>query len=142
MVAAMMSLLVFFCWYARRPYEGRDDPAWLRESSAVMILVLLLSPVTWVQHLVWLVPALYLIVVDAHSNAGLGTPGKIALGAYVVLVVVFNYELLGKQNFALLLSYHPFTVAMLLVLAMLMLRRQTSEAACLPSEHRAAASTT
>jgi hypothetical protein len=141
-IAAMMSLLVFFCWYARRPYEGRDDPAWLRESSAVLILVLLLSPVTWVQHLVWLVPALYLIVVDAHSNAGLGTPGKIALGAYVVLVVVFNYELLGKQNFALLLSYHPFTWAMLLVLAMLMLRRQTSEAACLPSEHHTAASTT
>ena len=85
-----------------------------------MILALLLSPVTWVQHLVWLVPALYLIVVEARSNRGLGNPATIALGAYVVLAVVLNYELLGRQNFAVVLSYHPYTVAMLLALAMLM----------------------
>lgn len=119
-IAVTVGLLVSFCWYARRPFKGRGDPAWLRESSAVMILALLLSPVTWVQHLVWLVPALYLIVVDARSNEGLGKPAKLALAAYVVLVVILNYELLGKHTFALFLSYHPFTVAMLLVLAMLM----------------------
>jgi hypothetical protein len=119
-IAVMLSLLVFFCWYARRPFKGRDDPAWLRESSAVMIFALLLSPVTWVQHLVWLVPALYLIVVHARSQKGLRTSATIALGAYVVLADVLNYELLGRRNFSLLMSYHPFTVAMLLVLAMLM----------------------
>jgi hypothetical protein len=85
-----------------------------------MIFALLLAPVTWVQHLVWLVPALYLIVVHARSNMGLGKSATIALGAYVVLADVLNYELLGRRNFSLLLSYHPFTVAMLLVLAMLM----------------------
>ncbi len=119
-IAVMLSLLVSFCWYARRPYKGRGDPAWVRESSAVMIFALLLSPVTWVQHLVWLVPALYLIVVDARSIKNLGNPATIALGAYVVLAVILNYEVLGKQNFALLMRYHPYTVAMLLVLALLM----------------------
>ena len=119
-IAVMLSLLVSFCWYTRRPYKGRGDPAWLRESSAVMIFALLLSPVTWVQHLVWLVPALYLIVVDARSNKSLVNPATIALGVYVILAVILNYELLGKQNFALLMRYHPYTVAMLLVLAMLM----------------------
>ena len=141
-VAVMVSLLVVFCWRARRPYEGQGDPAWLRESSAVMILALLLSPVTWVQHLVWLVPALYLIVLDARTNKGLGKLATIAFGAYVVLVVVLNYELLGKQNFALLLSYHPFTVAMLLVLAILMFPRRTSEAGCQSAANHAPASTT
>ena len=119
-IAVTLSLLVSFCWLTRRPFKGQGDPAWLRESSAVMILALLLSPVTWVQHLVWLVPALYLIVVEARSNRGLGNPATIALGAYVVLAVVLNYELLGRQNFAVVLSYHPYTVAMLLALAMLM----------------------
>jgi alpha-1,2-mannosyltransferase len=91
----------------------------LRESSAVLILALLLSPVTWVQHLVWLVPAIYLIMTDAWSNKSLGKPAMIALSIYVILVVGLNYETLGRKNFAILLSYHPFTVAMLLVLAML-----------------------
>ena len=113
-IAVTLSLLVSFCWLTRRPFKGQGDPAWLRESSAVMILALLLSPVTWVQHLVWLVPALYLIVVEARSNRGLGNPATIALGAYVVLAVVLNYELLGRQNFAVVLSYHPYTVAMLM----------------------------
>ena len=72
-----------------------------------MILALLLSPVNWVQHLVWLMPALYLILVDARSKAGLGTPTKIALAAYVLLAVVLNYELLGKQTFSLFLIYNP-----------------------------------
>jgi hypothetical protein len=116
----MLSLLIFFCWYARRPFKGRGDPAWLRESSAVMIFTLLLSPVTWVQHLVWLMPAIYLVLLDVRNNKGLGNPATIALGVYVVLADVLNYELLGRRNFAFLLSYHPFTVAMLLVLAMLM----------------------
>jgi alpha-1,2-mannosyltransferase len=142
MFAVTLSLLVSFCWYARRPFKGRGDPAWLRESSAVMILALLLSPVTWVQHLVWLVPALYLILVDARSNAGLGTPTKIALATYITLAVVLNYEVLGKQAFALLLSYHPFTVAMLLVLAMLMFPLQTSEAVCVSSKDHETASAT
>ena len=119
-MAVILSLLIFFCWHTRRPFKGRGDSVWLRESSAVMIFTLLLSPVTWVQHLVWLVPAIYLVVVDARSNKGLGNPATIALGAYVVLADVLNYELLGKQKFELLLSYHPFTVAMVLVLAMLM----------------------
>lgn len=126
-IAVMLSLLVSFCWSARRPFEGRRDPAWLRESSAVMVLALLFSPVTWVQHLVWLVPALYLVVVDARSKKGLGKPATMALGAYVVLAVVLNYELLGKQNFALVLSYHPFTLAMLLVLAVLMFNTKLPE---------------
>ncbi len=141
-IVVTMGLLAAFGWYARRPFEGRGDPAWLRESSAVMILALLLSPVTWVQHLVWLMPALYLILVDARSNAGLGTRTKMALAAYVLLAVVLNYELLGKQTFALLLSYHPFTLAMLLVLGILIIPRQTSETICMPSERHEAASAT
>jgi alpha-1,2-mannosyltransferase len=141
-IVVMIGLLAAFCWYAHRPFKGRGDPAWLRESSAVMILVLLLSPVTWVQHLVWLVPAIYLMLVDARSNAGLGTPIKIALAAYILLAVILNYELLGKQTFALLLSYHPYAIAMLLVLGMVMFSRQAPETVCIPLERNETVSAT
>ena len=141
-IAVMMGMVSALCWYARHPFEGRGDPAWLRETSVVMILALLFSPVTWVQHLVWLAPALYLILVDVRSNAGVGTPTKIALATYVALTLVFNYEVLGKRTFALVLSYHPFTVALLLVLGMLMVPRQTSETVCIPADRHEAASAT
>jgi len=34
----------------------------------VIIFTLLLSPVTWVQHLVWLMPAIYLVLLDARRR--------------------------------------------------------------------------
>jgi alpha-1,2-mannosyltransferase len=126
--ALMVSLIIVFCWLARRPYEGRGDPEWLRETSAVMIIALLLSPVTWVQHLVWLIPGLYVIVSDARTHERIGWGTRLALGVYIMLALVLNYELLGKRNFERLLTYHPYAVAMGVVLAMLMVSRRIEEA--------------
>ncbi|MEW6543434.1 MAG: glycosyltransferase family 87 protein [Nitrospirota bacterium] len=134
---AMAGLLALLGWHARRPYGGPGDPAWPKECSLVLILALLFSPVTWVQHLVWLVPALYLIVADARSGGGLGRPAWAALGAYVVLVDLLNYELLGKPKFAVLLSYHPFTVAMLLLFAILLADRPRTNAISLSANRHA-----
>lgn len=122
--AVTVGLLVMFGWYARRPFQGRGDLNWLRESSAVMILALLLSPVTWVQHLVWLIPALYLVLVDARNAERLPPLATAALAAYVLLADVLTYEVLGRRAFAFVLSYHPFTVAMLLVLVLLASSRE------------------
>lgn len=130
-LAFMASLLAFFGWTTRRPYEGRGDPMWLRESSALLIIALLLSPVTWVQHLVWLVPALYLIAMDARSKEGLNLPVKLAMAIYVLLAVVLNYELLGRRNFSLFLTIHPFAIAMLLVLGILLFDRKYPDAEAL-----------
>ncbi|MCX5722973.1 MAG: glycosyltransferase family 87 protein [Nitrospirae bacterium] len=130
-LAVMASLLAFFGWTTRRPYEGRGDPMWLRESSALLIIALLLSPVTWVQHLVWLLPALYLIAMDARSKEGLNLPVKLAMAIYVLLAVVLNYELLGRRNFSLFLTIHPFALAMLLVLGILLLDRKHPDAEAL-----------
>ena len=115
-LAVGLGLLAFFAWKARHPYQGRGDPHWLWECSAVLILTLLLSPITWNQHLVWLVPGLYLIVVEAYRRRPLG---KVVWGLaviYVMLSMVLNYELLGRQNYALFLSWKPYTIVMLLVL--------------------------
>ncbi len=132
-LAVMASLLAFFGWTTRRPYEGQADPMWLRDSSALLIIALLLSPVTWVQHLVWLLPALYLIAMDAGSKNGLSLPVKLAMALYVLLAVVLNYELLGRKNFSLFLTIHPFAIGMLLILAILLLDRRPTEVGACPS---------
>ncbi len=127
-LAAMASLLAFFGWTTRRPYEAQKDPMWLRDSSALLIIALLLSPVTWIQHLVWLVPALYLIAMDSRSKEGLSPPAKFAIALYVLLAVVLNYELLGRKNFSLFLTIHPFAIGMLLLLGILLFDRRHAKA--------------
>ncbi len=113
-------------WLTRTPYRGRDDPAWLLECSAVLILALLLSPVTWAQHLVWILPALYLIMTEACAFRGLGAPATVAMWVYTVPALVLNREILGRDLNLLFLGYSMHTLAMLLVLAVILGRRPTA----------------
>lgn len=126
-VSAAIGLLIGFGWCTRQPYRGPGDPEWSRECSAVLILMLLLSPLTWIQHLPWLVPTLYWIAAKACSHEGLSYRSKVAMGLYVMVTVVLNYEVLGKQNFAVFLSFKPFTIGMLLILTVLLLQSQRRE---------------
>jgi hypothetical protein len=130
----MLVLLAICAWQARRRYQGSSDPAWLLEASAVLILALLLSPVTWLQHLVLMVPALYLIVAEDRGIRRLGTPASAAMAAYVVLSIVLNRDLLGRETNLLLLSYHTHTLGMLLVLGVLLMRRPTAAAGGMSQE--------
>jgi alpha-1,2-mannosyltransferase len=92
---------------------------WPAESSAVLLLSLLLSPVTWVQHLVLLVPALYLIAA-VQRDTGLRGPAAAAMGLYFVLAVILNRELLGRDAYLFLLAHGLHTVCILLVLGVLL----------------------
>ena len=123
-ISAIMVLLIGFCRYTRRPYGGPGDPEWPRECSGLLILMLFLSPLTWIQHLPWLVPALYWFVAKACSHDGLSQLSKVAMGLYVMIAVVLNYEVLGKQNFLVFLNFKPFTIGMLLIFIVLMLQSQ------------------
>ncbi len=125
--AGIVGVLVLACaWLMRRPYRGADDPGWLLECSAVLILALLLSPVTWLQHLVFVVPALYLIAAEGCGRT-LGAPALAAMGLYAVPALLLNREVLGKDLSLLILSYHVHTLALLLVLAVVLLRRPTAD---------------
>jgi alpha-1,2-mannosyltransferase len=53
----VLIVLVYWCWWVR---TGRpDEPAGFAATAAVACLI---SPVTWVHHLVWLLPALFLLL--------------------------------------------------------------------------------
>lgn len=115
-------LLLVCAWLMRRQYRGPDDPAWLLECGAVLILALLLSPVTWTQHLVFIVPALYLIAAEGCGRS-LGAAASAAMWAYAVPALLLNREILGKDLSLLFLSYHMHTLGLLIVLAVILLRR-------------------
>jgi hypothetical protein len=127
-VAGALGVFLLLCaWLMRGPYRGRDDPGWLLECSAVLILALLLSPVTWTQHLVLVIPALYLIVTEGYAIRPLGVAASGAVAAYAVLALVLNREILGRNLSLLALSYSIHTLALLLVLAVVLLRRPTAD---------------
>jgi hypothetical protein len=119
---AVLGLLGMLAWSAGRSYQGPGDPAWVRECAGVLILAMLLSPVAWVQHLVWLIPALYVILADMRAQGGVSWPAWVMLGGYVIITQVLNYEFLGKRMGEAVLSYRPFTIGMLLVFGLLMIR--------------------
>jgi alpha-1,2-mannosyltransferase len=113
-------------WWARRRYRPLANPDWILECSAVLIVMLLVSPVAWVQHMVIVLPALYLIVAEDRAIRRLGMPATAAMTAYVILALVLNREFLGRERYVLLLSDGTQTLCMLLVLGVIALRRPTA----------------
>jgi len=91
-----------------------------------MILALLLSPITWNQHLVWLMPAVFIVVAAARTNGGLSYAGNVMLGVYVLLTMILNYEVLGRVRYEALKSYHPQGIAMLILFGLLLKSKGTS----------------
>jgi alpha-1,2-mannosyltransferase len=111
----MAGLLLLAAWRCRFPPDGREDPAIPWEAALVSILILLYSPITWKQHCVGALPALYLVC--RHLAAGRALP-RAALGAlagYTVLVVLLNRALVGRDITKLLDGYHVKTLALLLL---------------------------
>jgi alpha-1,2-mannosyltransferase len=56
-LAAVALVVAYWCWWART--RTPDEPAGF---AATGMIACLISPVTWVHHLVWLLPALFLLL--------------------------------------------------------------------------------
>jgi hypothetical protein len=114
LVAGMVAAVA---WWMRRSAAAARDPAWLVESSAVLILATLLSPIAWHQHFVFALPALYAIAGRYRTEGGLGPLPTAAMALYVILALVLNREVLGRDLSYRLHGYGLHALAMLLVLA-------------------------
>ena len=114
-VFAALGLLGLFAWSSRGSFQGPRDTAWPRDCAGVMILALLLSPITWDQHLVWLMPAAFIVVAAARTKGGLSYAEYVMLGVYVLLAMVLNYEVVGGVRWEILKSYHHLGIAMLVL---------------------------
>jgi hypothetical protein len=78
--------------------------------------MLLFSPVTWLQHFIFALPAIFWVVAEQQTR-----PRKLRLCGMIlfgILSLLMNRELLGRQNYLLLLSYHTHTLCLLLLFAL------------------------
>ena len=117
---ASLALLLGVGWWSRRAFTGRDDPRWVVEVAAILVLMPLLSPVTWMQHLIFLLPAAYLLVAERRAFRPLGRTALAVMGGYVLVTVILNRGIIGREASLLLFSWHVHTWAMLGLLAVLM----------------------
>jgi alpha-1,2-mannosyltransferase len=121
---AAISLLGLFAWSSCRAFQGPGDPTWARDCAGTLVLALLFSPITWDQHLVWLIPAACVVVAAAAQvSGGLSRLGYIMLAVYVVLTMVLNYEVVGSVRWEALKSYHHLGIAMLILYGLLLSSR-------------------
>ena len=125
-IVATTGIVALFCWSTRHRYRSPEDSAWPSESSALLVLMVLVSPITWEQHLVLMVPALYLITAEAVGAPGLGGGTLALMILFVLLSLVLTRDLLGKERYAVLLGYHIQTASMLIVFSLALLRHPTS----------------
>ena len=114
----------------RRKWARRTAPADLPpEWAAAMMVMAIVSPYCWGQHLVLCIPAALLIMRDTLTRP---QPlwRKIALGAAAVFVLAPQKELLGKTLWTVAHSYKPQTLAVLLLLVLVLsIPRHTDAAA-------------
>ncbi|MCA9069610.1 MAG: hypothetical protein KDA84_11835, partial [Planctomycetaceae bacterium] len=87
------------------PINRRDDPALLWEAATISVLILLLSPITWGQHCVGVLPAFYLLTRRRVSGKHLPGWTCAMIWMYVIGILFLNRELLGKEWTYLLDSY-------------------------------------
>jgi len=126
-IAAAVILAAVFGWVTAQPYADRMGTRWLRESSGLLVLAVLLAPIAWIQHLVVAIPALYLISADWFAGEDFGPRAKASMGVYAILALVLNRSVIGKARYQVLLGYHVQTLCMLLVLGVLMRRQRDDE---------------
>ncbi|HWB13924.1 MAG TPA: glycosyltransferase family 87 protein [Pirellulales bacterium] len=110
---ALVALLACAAWAFRKPVVRRDDLSLVWECAAVGALALLLSPITWYQHCVALLPVFYLFT---RTAAARGRPAGwmwAVVSLFLLVVVVLNRGLIGRDTSLLLASYHLTTWAVL-----------------------------
>jgi hypothetical protein len=113
-----LALLVGFAWFVRGPARDRGAPALLWECAGVSILMLLLSPITWGQHAVGVLPALYLLSRQVVGRRKLPRGLPMWAGVWVGSVVLLSYEIVGRPNSLLLHGYSIITWNLVALLGM------------------------
>lgn len=117
----------------RRWGEGPRQADITHEWAGVMILCALLSALCWLQHLVLVVPAVFLIVrseLERHSREGVfWNPRTMALAIVGFIVLFLQRDVVQRELSVLLLSYKIDTFACLVVLLVVLAHSPSVRAA-------------
>ena len=107
---------MFLAWRFRRPVIDRQAEAIAWEAAAVSLLILLVSPLTWKQHCVGVFPAFYLVSRLGTSERSLPRWILAFLGIYVVVLLLGDRGVIGRELTLSLDSFGATTWAILLLL--------------------------
>jgi hypothetical protein len=114
-IGATLLLLGLVAWRTWRPAATSGE--WAVEWSAVTILPILLAPVCWKQHLVVILPAVFLVARQQILARGRPAARSVALRLIALLGLLSAPDgPLGRDLAGLLGSYKTFTLAALLAL--------------------------
>jgi alpha-1,2-mannosyltransferase len=117
----MLTFIGIVAWRFRRRASDERHPAVLPlELATVSALSLLYSPITWKQHCVSLLPALFLLTVCSLQWNRVSRWMWCALLYYLVFALVLTRDAVGRPFSILLESYHVVTWAILLVVILLL----------------------
>jgi alpha-1,2-mannosyltransferase len=120
-LALVVATLVIWAWQCRAAAAARDEATGLALTGVAQCLI---SPVTWVHHLVWLLPALVLLVDNAMAAPARSPRRRWLLGfaifAYGLLISrlvwVWELDFTGVAGFLGSNAYVWVSFALLLVL--------------------------
>jgi hypothetical protein len=134
--AFLLLLAAVLAWRFRKSCslsDLRDEAP--REWAAVTLLAAILSPLCWQQHLVLVIPVVYLVVRAALEPGELSTwQRRLAWLAAIVMLFAGQRDLLGHDFFMVLMAYKVHTWAALAALT-LVLSLRSSDAQSIPRPH-------
>ena len=125
--AALLVLALGLAYRSRRPWgvivaSGSFSAEW----TGAMILCAILSPLCWGQHMVLLIPAVFLIISD-HLSGGSPRRRTLMLCLIAGLILGPQRELIGRELWVILHSYKLGTIAALLILFLVLGLRRAFE---------------
>ena len=115
-IVTLGSFLIIVWLFVRSPADLRS-PAILWECAVMSILMLLYSPITWGEHCVALIPAVYLVCLRFSTGKPVPRWIKRTMAAVVFLLILVNRSLLGTWFSELAESYHFITFCMIALAA-------------------------
>ena len=109
----MLGVLGIFLWWSHGTVVSRDEPRLLWEFAAVAVLMVLLSPITWAQTCVALLPACYLIAAMLLVRRRIPLWIIALLIVYVLFCSMLGADMLPRHLYLLILGYHITTFCIL-----------------------------
>jgi alpha-1,2-mannosyltransferase len=119
--STMLALLLLVGWRFRGRASAEKHPMILPlELAAISALALLYSPITWKQHCVSLLPALFFLACCSLQWDRVSKWMWCAAAYYLLFGLVLTRDVVGRDVSLLLESYHVVTWAVLLVVILLL----------------------
>ena len=125
-----------FLWWSRGRVVKREDPRLLWELAATSLLMILLSPITWTQHCVALLPACYLISALLITRDQPPNWMLTVLSFYVLFCSLLGRDLIGRHLWVWLVSFHLSTFCIAGLFIILLAGPRESVGSTVDSESR------